>query len=291
MTLNRNQNGYDISSRNYFSKLNQQIRESIKSARRQSVCEARKKLDWQAFEFLMKEANQDKLLNDSNFRFKGHLTRAIDGTSLLIPHSKDILTYFKQRKDGTGGYIHYPLALLVTATNVFTGQITTTRISGFDDTNERNQLISMLDEFDSGDLCLLDRGFTGLRIYSEFSNRKQYFICRVVSSGKRVAGYIKQFVHHSKDKSTVITEEYYDEELRKTVNLKIRLVRGPKNKDGEPIIFATNLFDKDLYTSKSISQLYRERWSIGVSSKGHINPVGESPTGVKDSSSVARKAS
>ncbi len=35
---------------------------------------------------------------------------------------------------------------------------------------------------------------------------------------------------------------------------------------------------------------YRHRWQIGVSSKGHLNLVGESPTGVRTQSPVAREA-
>jgi hypothetical protein len=38
-------------------------------------------------------------------------------------------------------------------------------------------------------------------------------------------------------------------------------------------------------------EIYQKRWRIGVSREGHINPVGESPTGVTGSSPVAWEAS
>jgi hypothetical protein len=58
---------------------------------------------------------------------------------------------------------------------------------------------------------------------------------------------------------------------------------GPKNTK----LLVTNLPDA---TARQVVSLYQNRWSIGVSSKGHMNPVGESPTEVTSSSLVAWEA-
>jgi hypothetical protein len=44
------------------------------------------------------------------------------------------------------------------------------------------------------------------------------------------------------------------------------------------IVLLTNLFD---FGSTTVAAIYKERWQIGVSSQGHIRPVGVRPTGAK----------
>ena len=76
MTLNRNGNGYDISAQNYFRELNSQVQEKVKPVRHQSVSEARGKLKWEAFEYLLGAANLESNGLPEGSKFKGHVTRA-----------------------------------------------------------------------------------------------------------------------------------------------------------------------------------------------------------------------
>ena len=121
MAASRNSDGYAISSQNYASELSQFIGEEVAPATHQAISQAREKLDWEAFRFLLQEANQDTELDGSRFRYQGHVTRAVDGTQLTLPRSEDVLELFEPRKSrvGTG---HYPGPLMVTAVNVFTGR-------------------------------------------------------------------------------------------------------------------------------------------------------------------------
>jgi transposase len=45
------------------------------------------------------------------------------------------------------------------------------------------------------------------------------------------------------------------------------------------------------YSNEDLTENKKNRWKVGVSRKGHLNPVGESPTRVINSSPVAREAS
>jgi hypothetical protein len=58
---------------------------------------------------------------------------------------------------------------------------------------------------------------------------------------------------------------------------------GPKNTK----ILVTHLPE---LTPRQVVSIYQKRWAIGVSSEGHLNPVGESPTEVTSSSLVAWEA-
>jgi hypothetical protein len=120
MAASRNENGYDITSQNYFEELGDHRGKEIEPVTRQSISEARAKLKWQGFEALLPVANREKEFKEDFLRYKGHITRAVDGTSMIVPRTEELLQHFTPRtsKKGPG---HYPSLLAVTAMNVFHG--------------------------------------------------------------------------------------------------------------------------------------------------------------------------
>ena len=95
MAAHRNGDGYDITAQNYFSELREYLGdEGIEPVTRQGISQARAKLDWEAFRHLLHEANQDRELASRGFCYRGHVTRAIDGTQLTLPLSSDLLDFF-----------------------------------------------------------------------------------------------------------------------------------------------------------------------------------------------------
>lgn len=263
MVCSRNENGYDITSQNYFRELGSISGEKTTPVTRQSFCEARTKFNWQGFEYLLDQANQEENLKTaSHLKYQGHITRAIDGTTFITPRTDELLEYFKPRKipRSNGELCHYPSAMLVTAINVFTGQPVRGIVNEYQ-ASERAMLLSMIQGFSPGDLSLLDRGFGGANVFYEFNRHEQFFLCRMKGHGNRVALYIQKFIKYGlKEKTLKIST--IDEESGKTVWLKIRLIRGPNDSEGKPIIFATNLLDDSVYTRKSLLKLYRKRWDV-----------------------------
>ena len=232
----------------------------IEPASHQAVSRARSKIDWQAFRHLLQEANQDDELTGSRFRYRGHVTRAIDGTQLTLPHSDETLEYFDQRSS-SAGLGHYPGALLVTALNVFTGQPKAARVANHIG-SERDQLMSMIElDFSAGDLALLDRGFGGDQVFLRFEDHRQYYLCRMRSSGDRIALYLRDF-QASRKKEQVIRQTVIREDTGEELEIRIRLIRGPKDSEGKRIILATNFTDKKAYSRRSLLKLYRLRWSV-----------------------------
>lgn len=261
MAAHRNGNGYDISSQNYFRELGVYLDEDLDPARHQSVSEARSKLKWQAFEYLLEVANLETKNLPNRLRFHGHIARAIDGTSFFTPRTDDLLCYFSPRRTkAEEGETHYPYGLLLTAVNVFTAQPVRGIVDNYR-ASERSLLKRMIGGFSPGDLSLLDRGLGGIQVYLEFERHEQFFIHRAKTTGERVAGYIQDFLTSEKKQKTV-TVEVKDDETGEPVSLTLRLIRGPDDSEGKPIVFVTNLIDRKLYKRGAILDLYRMRWSV-----------------------------
>lgn len=254
MTLNRNSNGYDISSQQYFRDLSAELNCKISPVRHQSVSEARGKLKWEAFEFLLDEANLEHDNLSEDLKFVGHVTRGVDGTSFFVPRTEDLLGHFSPRKTkAEEGETHYPYGLCVAAVNVYTAQPVGAVIDDYK-ASERDLLLRMLEKFKPGDLCLLDRGLGGRDIYFEFSEKKQFFIHRVKTSGDRVATYVQEFLKSGRKQQVVKIKS------EKNKKMDLRLILGPIDSEGKPIVFATNLIDKDRYKRSGIIDLYKKRW-------------------------------
>lgn len=261
MTLNRNGNGYDISSQNYFRDLNLEVEAQIEPVRHQSVSEARAKLRWECFEYLLSEANLENAGLSKNNKFKGHIVRAVDGTSFITARTDELLEHFSFRNTRSEeGKTHYPYGLCVAAINVFTGQPVCAVVGDYK-ASERELLKNILPKFSAGNLSLLDRGLGGLKVYFDFDELDQFFIHRAKTTGERVALYIQRFLESGKNqKKTSI--ELTDKASGKIRKMKIRLILGPIDSEGKPIVFVTNLTDRSRYTRRDITELYEKRWAV-----------------------------
>lgn len=261
LSATRNGNGYDISSQNYFRALGEKRNEELTPVKRQSVSEARGKIHWSAFEFLLERANLENKRLPKSLLFKGHVTRALDGTSFFTPRSDDLLSHFSPRHTKSEeGETHYPYGLCVAAINVFTGQPTKAVIDDYK-TSERSLLGRLIGGFAAGDLSLLDRGLGGTQVYLKYDRLNQFFIHRAKTSGDRVAGYIAEFLPSDR-KQKVVSLTAIDDETGEEVTIKLRLIRGPIDSEGKPIVFVTNLIDKKRYLRREIIDLYRKRWGV-----------------------------
>jgi hypothetical protein len=261
MVAARNANGYDISSQNYFRSLSVSLDRFIEPVCHQAVSTARSKIGWQAFEFLLHEANIESEGLPDRMKFKGHPTRALDGTSFFTPKTGDLEKHFTPRKTKSEeGETHYPYGLMLAAVNVYTGQPVRAVVEDYR-MSERALMKRMIVGFREGDLALLDRGLGGAQVYLEFEQRKQFFIHRTKTSGDRVALYVQKFLK-SGNKQKEINIDVLDEESGESVKLPLRIIRGPDDSEGKPIVFVTNLTEKKHYGRRDIIALYRKRWAV-----------------------------
>lgn len=215
---------------------------------RSSYSEARDKLSWEAFPYLLDRAN---LENRDRFEiplWKGHRVRAFDGSCVQLPNSEDILASFPVRSGGWGD-THYPYAYLVVAADIFTCQTTHT-IIGNKYSSERDQLRAVLETFNQGDICILDRGLDGKKVWKAFEDSNQHYLGRL-----KVRGCGLKFNQKLKD-------QVIELQLETGEVLKVRIIRGPKFKTGNYLFLATNLFDRKKYDRKSLLKLYRQRQAV-----------------------------
>lgn len=246
MSLNANDRGYALTSDQYFAKF-----QGEKAVAASSLCEARQKLSYKAFESLLMKVNVDQ-----SHRWRGHVVRAVDGTKLNLPDTKAFAEKFGFSKGGENASSYYPKALMVTAVNVFTGQFNSMTLSKCYG-SEREGLLDLSKHFSPHDICILDRGFDSPPLWYELRKRELHFVVRVRVWKKGRNDNVGRFL--STGKRSHITEMKIKHEKEK---MKVRLVRGKTFKNGSTLVLATSLLDTSKYGSKAILELYEKRWSI-----------------------------
>ncbi|MCM2281199.1 MAG: IS4 family transposase [Bdellovibrionaceae bacterium] len=244
--LDRNQNGYEILSQDYFGTL---------GVSRSSFSEARAQLSWEAFEFLLSELQKLPELGDG--RWRGLRVFAGDGTQLSLPHTPEILERFPL-STCPQNRTHYPKALALCLVNVLTGVPLTFDLQRSPGWSERDGLKRLLGKLEKHDLLLLDRGFDGLPMMRELSNRHLYFVIRQRSdpAGSGIKKELRRFLCSGRKWQRVRLKT-------ETRSLSITLLRADeKDRDGLPILLATNLPKRLLHKRREVIELYKNRWSI-----------------------------
>jgi hypothetical protein len=239
--------GYELIYANYFASLERSTR--VAHMGRSSFCEARDKLSWEAFAYLL---NKSSLENRSEFemeRWLGHRVRAVDGTNVQLPCSEEILATFPRRRSLVGE-VHYPQLHLTVAADVFTCQPTHSIVHD-KHFSERDDLLDFLKTFDKGDVALLDRGFDGKRVWQSFDDVGQHYVARIRARGACVLSF-----NPSKKDQTIETKN----ESGKI--MKIRIIRGNRFRNGDYLFLATNLLDAKKYERTAVLDLYKRRQAV-----------------------------
>ncbi len=251
MTIEGNRAGYSISAQDFFAEMGLKPGDAPK---KQTVSDAREKIQWQGFEFLLQESRRNDLENP----WLGHPVQIADGTKLTMPNSDDLKEHFATPNTKTGpGF--YPQAWMVTLINSTSGQPIAAKV-GCHKQSERDLMIGLLDECRPNDVLLLDRGLGGAKVYLECTKRSVLFVHRAKTSGDRAALYIQDFIRSGK-KSALYGVEATDSD-GESVLLWVRLVKGPVDSEGKRIVFVTSLLDEKKYSVGAIRELYRTRWGI-----------------------------
>lgn len=262
MVADGNRNGLAIVAQEFCARREIDVAEA---ARKQTLSDARKKVRWQAFEFLVHEAKRD----DLEVPWIGHRVRIADGTKIYTPNAEELREHFDvpNTKAGSG---FFPQAWLVTLLNSTTAQ-PIAGVVGSHRESERDLMLELLPHCQSNDLLLLDRGLGGGRIYLKCYESGVHFLHRLKTSGDRVSLHVQDFLDRGKKSAlhgVPVTDDDGEEIL-----IWIRLVLGPKDSEGKRIVFATSLLDEGKYSVNSIRELYRRRWAIETAYgriKGHL---------------------
>jgi hypothetical protein len=171
--------------------------------------------------------------------------RAVDGTSVQLPRSQEILKVFPVRKNAFG-QSHYPMLSVVVAADIFSCQITHTFV-GNKHLSEREALKSVMIGFEEGDISILDRNFNGKKLWRHFDDAKQFFVGRLRINGRGVFSFNRR----SKDQIVELEPDH-----------QVRVIRGPRLKNGDYIYVVTNLLDSRKYNRTEVLKLYQKRQAV-----------------------------
>lgn len=230
-----------------------------------SLSEFRQRVSYEFFE----EVYRYDLALAQRAVFRGFHIYAIDGDSLDLPASVDILEhgfngYPSSRKRET----HYPKMYTTQVIDVLSGEIRDFSFSTEQD--EVHLARSLALGLEQNSIAIYDRlhcGYESFRAHIETGN---YFLIRARcdtkdGSGRGVYEPVREFAR-SNAKSKTITWRPLPGERRTKPDLVVRLVRVRNPKTKKDYVFVTNI-PEDKFTNKEIATLYRRRWQIETSFK------------------------
>ncbi len=227
-----------------------------KTPTKSSLSEFRDKVSYKFFEEIF---DRDfKRLQMHRKKFSGFYVYAIDGDQYNLPASNDIICngyrgWPCRKKQET----HYPKMYTVQAFDLINGLI-----RKFDYSKEQDETHlarHFVKDFEENSITIYDRLHCGYNTIFAHTEANNYFIVRARTSGRGTQKDIKKFRDSSKRSEVILF--YPINQLRTKPPLAVRLVKIKNPKNGEDLIFITNL-SKEQFSDTKIAKLYQRRWEI-----------------------------
>lgn len=225
-----------------------------------AFCQARMKIRFHAFV----ELNR-KLVGFfyANFRYEtwnGLRLLGIDGTSLNLPDSEDVIAEFGEHKS-----LHHedkPMGRLSQAFDPI-NRITVETVLTSCKTGERDHFLTLLKAVEERDLLLLDRGYPAFWVFALLTSRSVNYCAKIPRSWS----IVKKFLNSGKRESVVnLSASPAARKKCKSLGipaetLRFRLIRidipGEK-----ACALATSLTNAAIYSAEIFSDLYHHRWPV-----------------------------
>lgn len=226
-----------------------------------SLCEARKKLDEEAFQTVNERILQAyKPTLDANYRWRGHRLFAVDGTKMNLPRA--LLAASHSGYTLPSQQSHYPQGL-VSCLYQLKSQIPFD-FDLFHHANERTAAEQHLRALQKDDVVVYDRGYFSYRILYVHHHAGIHAIFRLPESSFCV---VQNFFSSNKTDDIVTLEpsSALRSELRAehpemmTVPIALRLVKYCIG--STTFVLGTTLLDAR-YTRQELQDIYHERWGI-----------------------------
>jgi IS4 transposase len=229
-----------------------------------ALSQARQKFRYTAFIELLEECVVKPMYNDRGHkRYKGHRLLAIDGSTLRLPTSKELIDAF-----GTVRYMNGRQAVGVdtveSKASVLYDVLNEIPLAGSIHPGRTNDIVAAqqhLENLGEGDILMADRGFISYAFFAQILAQNAHFIIRVRDN-------TYERYHHLLSNSTqndVIVDiersTYFSNDTELPGSLRIRFVKIILG-DGEVEILATSLLDRKRYPFKDFKKLYYKRWRI-----------------------------
>ena len=244
--------------------LNEWCREVDESISASALSQARQKFRHTAFIELLEECVVKPMYNDKGHkRFKGHRLLAIDGSTLRLPTSRELIDVF-----GTVRYMNGRQAVGVdtveSKVSVLYDVLNEIPLTGSIHPGRTNDIVASqqhLENLQAGDILMADRGFVSYAFFAQIRAQNADFIVRIKENT-----YEKY--HHLITDSTrkdVIAEiecpDYFNGDAELPRSLRLRFIKILLA-DGEVELLATSLLDQKRYPLRDFKKLYYKRWRI-----------------------------
>jgi hypothetical protein len=224
-----------------------------------AFCQSRIKLRAEAFIDLNDTLVKGFYKDDDFATWKGHRIVAIDGSTMNLPYSEEIVDYFGTVKTQTDTVL--PICRISECYDILNDIQINSVVSAYE-TSEYEQAIEHIAKLREHDIALFDRGYGALWLFLLLKEQKINFVIRISRS-------LFTDFWESNDNSRI---ERIDECSResmaqlKTFGIEfkpyeVRLVKV-KLITGETEVLVTSLHSKTKYPNSVFNNLYALRWGI-----------------------------
>ena len=248
----------------FFGKLNESDY-SIQHVTKSAFTQARSKLKYESF-IELNSSSVDYFYSNAPFLLWGkHRILAGDGSTIMVPSSKNINTEFEPTGFGPDALSKKSIARISLVYDVLNLVTLNAKIDSFK-VHEITLLKTQLTEikFKPNDILLLDRGYPSIGLLYELQQRNIGFCVRLKDNWwKEVNAMLRA---NETDKIVKFVLPKKDKELQNifktnTDTITVRLVVIELN-DGKKEILCTSLVKTKKYKLEDLKQLYHLRWGI-----------------------------
>ncbi|TSJ81443.1 IS4 family transposase [Cardinium endosymbiont of Dermatophagoides farinae] len=228
---------------------------------KQAFSKARYKFAHTGFKELLEDSIRIAYQNDPTYgTWKEHRVIAVDGSSMHLPASGEIISEFGRFKpNGTNGTMP-PLARISLFVDLCTSLICNARLGTWDvgeQTLAEAQLPEVVDQMRSLKqdklLFIYDRGYTSAKFMKEHNDYKADFIFRV--QGHHYKKLWERVQSGESDFDCIV------ESKDKKISQKVRVVSFMLSNSTVEVL-TTSLFDREKFTLESLKKAYGLRWHI-----------------------------
>lgn len=254
------------------------VMNKINSATKQAFSKARRKLNPVVFKRLNGKFVSEFYTDNELKTFKGFRVLAIDGTTIQLPSSEELISYYGCSSNKFGPTL--PMARASTMFDVL-NKVTIDSIISQYKSSERNQALELLDSLlminketnfsktKIKDLLIFDRGYPSAKLIFELKKNNQDFLMRCSSSF--ISAVNNALENNKNDQIISVKIECLSGALKRALykiltkvdlnqKIELRLLTFDLS-SGEKEILLTTLLDKK-YTPMDLFGLYQARWDI-----------------------------
>lgn len=244
--------------------LNEWCRNSSDTISASALSQARQKFRHTAFIELLEECIVRPTYSEGKYkRFRGRRLLAIDGSTLHLPTSKELINTF-----GTVRYLNGGQKLacdtVESKVSVLYDVLNEIPLAGSMHAGRANDIkasIGHLEALLPRDILMADRGYGSYGFFAEIQLKKADFIVRI--KDKTYQKYHRLFADETtRDEIAEIPAPgHFKAAAHLPASMRLRFVRVDLP-DGEVEILATSLLDRAKYPTALFKRLYYKRWKI-----------------------------